>query len=207
MNFNLDGLEAFGSHKSSARQEWRPPRVEDLSFDIVIAFDQTLSATAGMCAHREGEGFAVRGVEMISGTSEATGNEGNLQKGVDLCRKFDFFLRKMQSHHPDEPITVVHEAPPIGGGVIRHPESALLAAQVLRIACSGLGIPVAPMVTSSTHKKAVCGNGQATKAEAHQGLTLLADSWPISGFRQVSNGDKRDALCVAIAHLLREGAK
>jgi hypothetical protein len=206
MTFNLDGLHAVAEHKPSTRESWRPPTIDDLGFGIVIAFDQTLSATAGMCVHRKGDGLVVRGVKMMAGVAadrNELGNEGNLQKGVTLYHRFIEFLMSMKGHHPDEQITVVHEAPSVGGGTIRHPESSLLAAQALRIAADRLDLPVAPMVTSSAHKKAVCGDARADKAKAHRSLALLAEAWPIEGYHRVSNGDKRDALCIGITHLMR----
>jgi hypothetical protein len=206
MTFNLDGLHAVRDRKPSSREEWVPPTIGDLGYGVVIAFDQTLSATAGMCVHRENDGLAVRGVRMMGGTSSSLddlGNEANLQKGVTLHHRFIEFLMGMRGHHPGEQITVVHEAPPVGGGTIRRPESSLLAAQALRIAADRLDIPVAPMVTSNAHKKTVCGDGRADKAEAHRALALLAEALPIRGYAKVSNSDKRDALCIAITHLMR----
>jgi hypothetical protein len=203
MTFNLDGFRPVRDRKLSARETWTPPTLDDLGYGIVIAFDQTLSATAGMCVHRNENALQVRGVKVLSGRTEATGNEGNLQKGVDLHRQLDFFLRGILTHHPDEQVTVVHEAPAVGGGVVRNPESSLLAAQALRIACSGLSLPVAPMVAPAAHKKVICGDSRADKGKEHQSLALLAESLPIHGYRAVSNGDKRDALCIAIAHLVR----
>lgn len=205
MTFNIDGLHSLRDRKSSAKESWQPPRLDDFSDKHVIAFDQTLNTTAGMCVHREDDGLRVRSVTMFAGQSSASGDEGSLQKGVALYNQFVAFLMSMKGvHRHSGDFVVAHEAPPVGGGTVRRPESALLAAQVLRIACARLEIPVAPMVASSTHRKAVCGNHRADKAEAHRGLAELASTLPIHGYDRVTNEHKRDALCVAIAHLLRE---
>lgn len=202
MTFNLDGFRSIREDRPSARETWRPPTINDLGFDIVIAFDQTLAATAAMCVHRHGDALAVRGVKMLSGHSNATGDEGNLQKGVSLYHDLTYYLAGALSHHA-EGVTVVHEAPSVGGGTLHRPESSLLAAQALRLACDRIDIPVAPMVSSSAHKKAICGDGRATKNEAHEALAELAESLPIQGYQAVRNSDKRDALCIAITHLMR----
>jgi hypothetical protein len=203
MNFNLDALHAVRDKKSSPREEWQPLVADDLGYGIVIAFDQTLSKTAGMCVHREGPGVVVRGVRQFAGHTDACGDEGSLQKGVTLYHRFIEFLMSMKGHHPDEQITVVHEAPPVGGGVVMRPESALLAAQALRIAADRLDIPVAPMVSPQQHKKAICGNARADKPEAHAALARLAETLPILGYEQVTNADKRDALCIGLTYLAR----
>lgn len=207
MNFiNLDGLHAVRDSKPSPRETWRPPQIADLSDEVVIAFDQSLNATAAMCAHRTGDTFAVRSVTMFKGTAApgASGIEEELQKGTSLYHQYLQFLMRMKGFHRDE-MVVVHESPPVGATNLRAVESSLLAAQALRLAADRLDIPVAPMVMIQRHKKAICGNGQADKAEAHRALAQLAEEWPIRGYERVSNADKRDALCVAIAHLLRKG--
>lgn len=203
MELNLDALHAVRDKRPSPREEWRPLTVDDLSFGIVIAFDQSLSKTAGMCVHREGAGVVVRGVHQLAGHTDAEGDEGNLQKGVTIYHRLIEFLMSMKGHHPHEQITVVHEAPPVGGGAIMRPESSLLAALALRIAADRLDIPVAPMVSPSQHKKAICGNARADKPEAHAALAQLAVSLPIRGYERVTNADKRDALCVGLAYLAR----
>lgn len=206
MNLNFDGLHAVRDSKPSPRETWRPPTIADLSDEVVIAFDQSLNATAAMCAHRTGDTFAVRSVTMIKGqvSGDPGGTEGDLRKGVDLHHLFMTFLMKMKGYHRNDDLVVVHEAPPAGGGHIRRPESSLLAAQALRIAADRLDVPVVGMVSPGEHKRAICGNARAEKAEAHQALAQLAQEWPIRGYERVTNADKRDGLCVAIAYLLRK---
>lgn len=203
MPFNLDALHAVRDKKPSPREEWQPLTINDLGFDIVIAFDQSLSKTAGMCVHREGDEVVVRGIRQFAGHTDTCGDEGNLQKGVAIYHRFIEFLMSMKGHHPDEQITVVHEAPPVGGGAIMRPESSLLAAQALRIAADRLDIPVASMVSPAQHKKVICGNARADKPEAHAALAQLAMTLPIRGYERVTNADKRDALCVGLTYLAR----
>lgn len=215
MTYNLDALHAVRDRKPAPKDTWRPPVPEDLSGDIVIAFDQTLSATAAMCVHLDPHGqLVVNGPQMFAGSApsslggteaDLSGTEADLCKGVSIYHQFVTYLGKMRAMHRGDPITVVHEAPPVGGGVIRRPESSLLAAQALRIAADHLEIPVAPMVTSQAHKKAICGDAKADKRDAHTALAQLAADWPIRDYeRYVTNADKRDALCVGITHLLRK---
>lgn len=203
MDLNLDALHAVRDKKSSPREEWRPLTIDDLGYGIVICFDQSLTKTAGMCVHREGSAVAVRGVKQFAGHTDACGDEGNFQKGTTIYHRFIEFLMSMKGHHRDEQITVVHEAPPVGGGVVMRPESSLLAAQALRIAADRLDIPVAPMVSPAQHKKAICGNARADKPEAHAALAQLALSLPIRGYECVTNADKRDALCIGLTYLAR----
>jgi hypothetical protein len=168
----------------------------------ILAVDQSLSAT-GMVwlavGRRELTVYQAWTFRSEAG-EDADGHEQNLQRAMDLGNQIDDVIRVV---HQDV-AHVVHEGPPVGGGRIMRPESSLLAALALRQAAALWEVPIAPMVQPQTHKRIVCGNGNATKKEEHAALAQLAATLPILDYDRVTNEAIRDALCVALAHLTRK---
>jgi hypothetical protein len=205
MNLNLDGLRAVRDRRPSAKEEWRPLVLDDLARMSVLAVDQSLNATACVLVRRDNSALHVVGVAQLAGESpeEFQGNERHLRRAVSLYHKLAGLLACPPSAWGRGSFDLVHEAPPVGGGTQRTTESTLLASLALRLAAETLPIPVQPMISAQQHKKAICGNAIAKKAEEHAALRKLVDTLPITGFEQISNPDKRDALCIAITHLAR----
>jgi hypothetical protein len=80
-----------------------------------------------------------------------------------------------------------------------------MASLALRREAAAWDIAVRPMVQPQSHRRVICGNPKASKKEEHEALATLVPALPIIGYSLVTNEATRDALCVGIAHLLREG--
>lgn len=208
MSINITKLKALRDKERPTRREpWRPPVIEDFATHAettrVLAVDQSLSATGMVWLAVGKRELMVYGAWTFRSEADedADGHEQNLQRAMDLGSQIHEVLHEVYQNVAH----VVHEGPPVGGGRIMRPESSLLAALALRQVAARWVIPVAPMVQPQTHKRVVCGNGNATKKEEHAALAQLATTLPILEYRRITNEATRDALCVGIAHLLREG--
>lgn len=204
-----DGLKALaGKRAVKAGPPWTPPTMADFREGFVLAFDPSLSATGFVWLARfdagAGPRMEVRAGE-VHGTTAPEGVKGKLAEVMRGQRLYWSLHGLLTAYRPirDE-IEVVHEAPPTGGGVVRSPESALLASLALRIAAEDLGFTLAPPVAVATHRKLVCGRVKGVdKKEEHRVLRTWAPDL-IDGFAEhVTNEAKRDALCVGLAHLAR----
>lgn len=200
-------LESLRDKVSSRRDPWRPPVIEDFAAHAgktrIMAVDQSLSATGMVWLAVGRRELTVHQTWTFRSEADedADGHEQNLQRAMNLGNQIHDVFREVYRN-----VTyVAHEGPPVGGGRILRPESSLLAALALRHAAARWEVPIAAMVQPQTHKRVVCGNGNATKKEEHAALAQLATSLPILGYSLVTNEATRDALCVGIAHLLREG--
>lgn len=181
---------------------WTPPALDDFGYGRVVAFDQSLSATGRVFVQR-GEGFfRIYDASTFAGNPqdpETTGREKDLQRGVDLWARFSGDFRSMAGD-----VVIVHEAPALGGGGMRTPESSLLAAQALRIAAAQHRREVV-MIQTQQHRKLVCGDAKAKKREEQAAALKLAESIGITGTEKITNASKRDAFCLALAYLLLLG--
>lgn len=201
----MNGLEAMARRvregdKASTKQ-WRMPEPDDFFHGCVMAFDQSLSATGVVVLVNDGvEGLRVlwAGTVRTKTTEGLGGHEENLERALDIRHRYTEVLNNRWI----KDMSVVHEMVPVGGP-LRSPESSLLAAVALRIAAEDLGCPLEPSVAPKRHRKAICGNANAKKPEAHRALTNLATLLPIGGYSLVTNEATRDALAIGLTHLLR----
>ena len=152
-------------------------------------FDQTLSkaGSASLLFSKDGTITPVRS-KMFEPSTDEEGNEGNFRKGVAL---HNAFVKWLQDEHID---FVAHEAPPVGGGKLHRPESSLMAALALRIACDSLAVPVV-MVRPQDAKKRLTGDGKAEKRDVKLAIeALLPDVRNLRPWNQ----DVSDAIAVGL---------
>lgn len=200
---NLEELKQFRDPAHKPRKgAWKAPRAEDFAYRNLIAFDPSLNATGVVAVSSTPQGIVIREAHKFPNPSvgDAQGNEEHFRKGIAL-------IGNITQWRTDCSIDItsweyVHEAPPIGGGRIKHPESALLGSMAVRTSmwfhnCLG-------MVSPAAHKKYICGNAKADKVEEHRELKAIADFLDFQGFDLITNEAKRDALCVALTYLAWE---
>lgn len=208
MSIDTTRLESLRGKLVARRDPWRAPVIEDFAAHAgktrILAVDQSLSATGMVWLAVGKKELTVYGAWTFRSEAGADveGHEENLQRALSLGTQIDWVLWEVHRNVA----CVVHEGPPVGGGRILRPESSLLAALALRQAATRREVPIAPMVQPQTHKRVVCGNGNATKKEEHAALAQLATTLPILEYQRVTNEATRDALCVALAHLIRKEA-
>ena len=124
----------------------------------IACFDQTLSKSGfGLVQVTADHKLVPLRTEMFKPTTTEDGHEGNFDQALQLFFAFQVLLARL---NPD---LVAHEAPPIGGKFNR-PESSLMAAQSLRIACKLAGIPVV-MIYPREVKKRLTGDAKAQKKD------------------------------------------
>jgi hypothetical protein len=198
---NTESLKQFRDPTQKTRKPvWRPPQWTDFRAGSVIAFDPSLSATGVVALSFDPDrGFWVHAARKLPNPDvDATGNEGNFRKALVLTEA----VNQWRAYLPEAAQwPFVHEAPPVGGGRIRAPESALLASLAIRQAM--LGSECLPMVTPAAHKHFICGNSKADKRAHHMALdNFVADDW--DHFRQVTNEATRDALSIALYALKKD---
>lgn len=200
---NIETLKQFRDDSSGSRKgAWRGPRLEDFAYRDLIAFDQSLTATGVVVVSSTRQGIVIREAHKFPNPAvgEVQGNEEHFRKGIALIRNITHWR-----HNCETDISgweYVHEAPPIGGGRIRHPESALLGGLAVR--ASMWGHDCLGMVSPAAHKKYICGNAKADKVEEHQELKAIAHFLDFHGFDLITNEAKRDALCIALTYLAWE---
>lgn len=194
---NIEALKQFSSSTQKPRKPvWRAPRAEDFSYGNLIAFDQSLTATGVVAVSSTPQGIIIREAHTFPNPSvgDVQGNEEHFRKAMALTENVTFWRQNCATDLTGWPF--VHEAPPVGGGRIKHPESALLGGLAVRQSmwqheCLG-------MVTPAAHKKFICGNAKADKNEEHAELKAIAAFLDFNGFDAITNEAKRDALCVAL---------
>jgi hypothetical protein len=202
---NLDGVERLANDKrtrKSGPEPWRPPVLGDFPDGEVVAIDQSLTHTGLVHLRRDEHGLRVLQADTIrqKATEGLTGYEESLAQAMALQ---DLLGVRLDHWIGMKDVPVVYEAVPFGGH-LRSPESSLLAALVVRHVVAGLALVCVPPVAGKTHKKVVCGNGNADKRQAHAGLLRLSTDLPIEGCGVVTNEHTRDALSVGLAYLLRD---
>lgn len=201
MSLNLDKLKSFRTGEAPA--VWTPPSLSDYRPGKVIAFDQSLGACAVValwCTHPEGRPpvLHVNAAETFRTESTAKGHEGNFQRTMDLTTQIGQW---MSARNFAGDWQIVHEAPPSGGGTIRHPESSILASVAVRYATHGYTLR--PMVNRQAHAKLICGDGNADKKTHHAALKRLMTEYPITNADKITNEGKRDALSLGLCCLAR----
>lgn len=203
MSFNLSSLEDLGKTKQAkGKIEWQPPVLGDFKLGRILAFDQSLSGCAAVALIRREDELLVYAAQMFKTSHfQEGGHEENIRKGMQLTDHIANWLHGMHIRPPEW--TVVHEAPPIGGGKLMRPESSLLASFAVRVAAKQFQLPIAPMVSKQAHAKFICGNAKADKTTHHAALMELAAEWGVTNLGVVSNADKRDAFSIGLHWLAR----
>jgi hypothetical protein len=212
---NTDALAAFSTKKTSSKAAWRPPEIIDFPYRYartVMAFDPSLRACGAVALTIT----SVRGVPTIMvdaakkfvTTDHAMGGfEESLRKTLELSEQIGpWILTELRGHHLAG-IEFVHEGPPVGGGKVIRPETALLAGAAVRFALAPMGLTVHPMIQPQTHKRLWCGprskNQTITKKEHHDAMMARAQELAVVGLDKITNEATRDAFSVACMHLTR----
>jgi hypothetical protein len=200
---NLEDLKQFRDPAQKPRKgAWSPPRADDFAYRNLIAFDPSLRATGVVAVSSTPQGIIIREAHQFPNPNvgDYSGNEESFRKAMELSRNVTQW--RLNCETDISGWAFVHEAPPIGGGRIRHPESILLSSLAVR--SSMWGHECMPMVTAAAHKKYICGNAKADKVEQHAELKAIADFLDFQGFGLITNEAKRDALAIALTCLAWE---
>lgn len=178
----------------------------DLALGRVIAIDQSLSATGLVAMEHGADGYlGVIAAETLKGLAVddgATGWEKVLQQATNL---YEQLIEVLGDYDPPLGWTVVHEAPPMGGGSIRAPESSVLGSAAVRMAAADCGLTCS-LIRAQDHKRITVGLPNASKIEHHALLMPWAETIGVKALDRVTNEAKRDALSIALAYLIREHA-
>lgn len=181
--------EALTGLKATAKAEPGIAPLAPIFVGAMACWDQTLSKTGGAIIRvtQSGSIVPMRTI-MLEPTSTEEGNEGNFDKVVQLHRHFVAILTR------ENVKLVAHESPPVGGGKLMRPESSLMAATALRIACDTLGITVV-MYRAQDVKLRLTGDKKASKAEVKAAIErLIPDVKALKPWNQ----DVSDAIGVGI---------
>jgi hypothetical protein len=195
---------APATKKAAARKRtaWLPPTREDLGHGHLLAFDPSLSAM-GFCAlsHDLYDPLHVVDAGTLKGDAppEFTGWEQTLRQALILEAR----LRDLLGRYSNQIWQVVHESPPLGGGRIRSPESAILASHALRSAALDRDFEVLPMVAPQAHRRATTGQATIKKSEHHALLMPLLYDLAPANLGVITNESRRDAISVAVTELVR----
>lgn len=213
---NTDALESFaaGAAAKAPKKTWTPPTEADFhapeapGVRYVLGIDQSLSACglALIGAQRKPEGLVLVVMDAEKITTAAPlfkGFEEHFQRAEQLHDLIERFLSRVYFGTEGD-IELVHEAPPVGGGRLRTPESSILSALAVRLAARKSWIRRGPMVPPQVHKTFVCGDRRADKKKHHAALTALAADLGIAQWEFVTNEATRDAASLALLHLSRE---
>lgn len=207
---DTEGLTRFRDRKP-APPPWQPMLRSDLPpWARLLAFDASLANTGwvalSLSQSDEHDARVVDAGMCQTGAQDGPGgHEESLRRALVLRQALRGVLRRF-----DPSVwTVVHETPPAAGPRLHRPESALLACLALRVLAEDFRFGVAVPVDPRLHKRVVGGNPNATKAEEHAALGALAVDVGLRGMAHITNVDKRDALCVGLAHLylMRRGER
>lgn len=203
MTLDTSALAAIGDKARSKPSvpAWRLPELSDFKQGKVIAFDPSLAATGAVALICDQRGLTVYAARSWKTESLHGGHEGNLDRFMRLWPQIRGWLYSINASPAEWKI--VHEAPPVGGGKILHPESSLLGGAAVRIAAEQYGLLVGKMISPQPHKHFICGDRKADKRTHHAVLKQLIDTLPIAGAKAISNEATRDALSVAMHHLAR----
>jgi hypothetical protein len=196
---NTESLKQFRDPAQKAGKDpWKPPLDKELSYRDLIAFDPSLSATGVVALSSTPEGVTVReAYKFPNPETGATGGEDSFRKAMILLGNVTSWRQNCATDVTNWDF--VHEAPPVGGGRIRMPESAWLASLAIRSSmwhhlCIG-------MLQPQRHKFFFSGNGKASKKEHHTAMAAVAEHWGVQGLDLVKNEATRDALSIGLTWL------
>jgi hypothetical protein len=187
--------------RAKAKPEWRPPTLADLFVCRVLAFDPSLSSTGFVDMEFTGTELFVHHGETFTGQipPNLTGWAKDFHAAEDLRRQFYDRLSRYQGVD----VSVAHEAPPLGGGKLASPESAVQASLMLRVAAHDLGMAVLPMVRTQDHKRLTVNQANAKKQDYHRLLKPLLEELSPGCLSIITNEHQRDAAGVGLAVMLR----
>lgn len=190
--------------KKAKKDPWVPLMTDIMGYANVLAFDPSLSATGFVAlTHTKHSGLHVIESATLSGAvpEDATGWERDMAVAEDLEDQLERLSTRFSLHEWE----VVTEAPPLGGGQIRSPESAILACKTIRSVFRRRGFTLLPMQSPQAHKKATVGNSMIKKPEHHKLLAPVLEGLLSGSLHLITNGAKRDAVSVGLADLRRRG--
>lgn len=217
MSIDLSGLSKFSQTEDApapkrggkgTEKTWQPPAdISEYATGQFLCWDQSLSATGWTYLINTGKHILVQEAGSFGGTHGTEGYENVLLTADEVRLGMSMVLMRYAVADPrtPQPITVVFEAVPAGGGKFIKKDLALLSTYLIRHEAAINAFPLAPMMAAQTHKRLVCGNGRADKKEEHRALERLVPAIPIYNYEKITNEAKRDALCVGLGHMLREG--
>lgn len=196
MSLDFSSLKDLPAAPTS--KEWQPPVATDLGEGMVLALDQSLTATGLIWVVSSGTGCEVLVADQWKG------REGDKSIATSLLRGTDIYVRAVEvfTKAKEMGFEVVHESPPNPAAVKGMGISSLLAAQSLHNAAKQVGIEITS-IGAQPAKKFCCGNTKADKAEAHAALKTHILPW-VAGADLITNEAKRDALMVGLLHLARK---
>lgn len=195
-NLDFSGLKDISTSKTKAG--WSPLTLNDLGYGSALCFDQSLSATGVMVVVRDNNGIAVYQPDQWKKTHEGKQVVDWLVQGVDIFNRARPLIRATR----DLVDACVHESPPNPAAVKKgNSVSSLLAAQALRCAAAAEGVEF-EMLGAQSGKRLVCGNANASKAEAHAALKAHVLPW-VENSQTITNEAMRDTLMVGLVWLHR----
>lgn len=172
-----------------------PPGLHALSIlwkGRMLCFDQSCTATGWVLVDTTSGEVQVLATGMAKPKHTGVkGNEDTFRKASVLFLELEHLLRV---HQPEK---VVHEAPPVGGGVNRNPESSAAASMAVRCACAAMGIPVSMRAPQSI-KGLLTGDRGATKGEVREAVLRLV---PAFAEHRPWNEHVADAAAVALVEI------
>jgi hypothetical protein len=185
-----------------AKKAWHPLRLEELPNCRYLAADPSLAAFGLVFIEiHEGQVYIQEAEKLSTTQTDAGGWESNFQRAEELydllSATIDAWLDAWGMMY------AVHEAPPVGGGVVQRTESSILGGREFRRVCGELVIPIDKLVTPQSHKKLICGNHIASKKQHHDAIRELLPK--IHDSRLISNEALRDALSVGLHAAYRLG--
>lgn len=200
MSPDFSGLSDLAKAPERAvKGAWEPLRQSDLGEGMVLAFDQSLTAT-GWVTVSSGPGLTV-----VTGAGKIKDLPGDLENSIEtmLRRGVNIFEQAVAIIDPalGQGYELAHESPPNPAQVKGGGYGSLMAAQSVRNAASVFNKPIV-MLGAQPAKKLICGSTKAEKKDAHAALKLHCFPW-IAGSDQVTNEATRDALMVALLWLYR----
>lgn len=179
-----------------ATKKWSELDLASLPNGRIIACDPSLAATGLVFIEvHDGEVY-VLGAETVGTTkTDKVGWEDTFLRAHSLKQALSSVLEPWVHDFGGGMATAVHEAPPVGSGMLRK-ESSILAGYNFEQIAEQLGVVADPLVTPMAHKYLICGNGRAGKKEHHEALKRLMQS--IFDSKTITNEALRDALSIAL---------
>jgi hypothetical protein len=191
--------------RAKAKPEWRPPTMADLAIGRVLALDPSLGSTGFVDMECDGDHLIVHAGETFTGAFEdgLTGWAKDFAAAESLRQQF---TERFRRYLTISGLVIVHEAPPLGGGKMASPESAIQASLMLRAAVLDLQLTLRPMVRAQDHKRMTVNRPNAKKIEYHKLLRLLLEQLSPGSTKIITNEGQRDAAGVALADMIRRSA-
>jgi hypothetical protein len=191
-----------------AKPEWAPPTLADLAPGRVLTFDPSLSATGFVDMEMQDGVLTIHEARTLVGryNQDLTGWEKDFAAAEDLYNQFLTLMSDYIQIIGLYDLFVVNEAPPMGGGQLASPESAVQAGLALRLAARQMAFPLRPMIAPQVHKRATAGNGALKKSVHHAALKPLLETLSPGALRLITNESQRDAASVGLADMIRRNA-